>query len=342
MVLHLFAGDLLKLKLCIRRGIMEKKKIWGKTVEKLTKYASEINEFAKKTAATVEKVAGNPALQEAVKQANEMYKRVGTVALDMAQRAIDLTSGIVGVIQQCDFTPLIKGFQSVILPLQYISILRRIKWPLFFIEDESFRESIMDACSGEDDYNRARNIALSYCNDEFIENLRQEWKENTSVMEARFPVLSSAIDLHKQGEYYGSVSILMCQLYGICNDIVVLAKNKGLILTAEDKDFVAEHFCLDRKFLDRTEKGRLFQTVFFTESGMLLWEAMVEYLRDEILSSSPETMVVSDQPLRNKICHGGQLNFGTEEHSLKAILTIDMLMQLAMAIDGISMEEVEG
>ena len=29
---------------------------------------------------------------------------------------------------------------------------------------------------------------------------------------------------------------------------------------------------------------------------------------------------------RNKICHGIQLNFGTREHALKSILTIDMMI----------------
>ena len=72
-----------------------------------------------------------------------------------------------------------------------------------------------------------------------------------------------------------------------------------------------------------------------TESGMMLWNAMAKYLQSEILCSSESKKRWATQPLRNKICHGDQLNFGTKEHSLKAILTIDMLIQLAYEIERI-------
>jgi len=310
-------------------------------VDKLPKHIIDLNEHTKKTIEKVEKAASSLVVQDAYKRAQEMFELVGGIARDMAHAAIALTSGAVGIVQQYDFKPLLEGLQQYTLPLRYVVLLRRLKWPLFFIEDESFRSAIMDACSKEDDYDAIRNIAFSYCNEAFIDRIRGEWKYNTAIPQSRFPVLSEALDLHKQGAYYGATSILMCQLYGICNDIVVLAKSKGLNLSNEDKDLLADHFHLDRRYLDKTEKGRLFQTVFFTEDGIMLWDAMVEYLRDEILLSSPETIVDSDQPLRNKICHGEQLNFGTKEHSLKAILTIDMLMQLAMAIEGIIVDNPE-
>ena len=41
---------------------------------------------------------------------------------------------------------------------------------------------------------------------------------------------------------------------------------------------------------------------------------------------------LSSMPDHNKICHGDQLDFGTKEHSLKAVLVIDMLIQLAYEI----------
>ena len=63
---------------------------------------------------------------------------------------------------------------------------------------------------------------------------------------------------------------------------------------------------------------------------------MAEYLQTEILCSSDSKKRWETQPLRNKICHGDQLNFGTEEHSLKAILTVDMLIQLAYEINRIA------
>lgn len=41
-------------------------------------------------------------------------------------------------------------------------------------------------------------------------------------------------------------------------------------------------------------------------------------------------------PLRNKICHGEQLDFGTKEYSLKSILIIDMLIKLLYELEEVS------
>lgn len=97
---------------------------------------------------------------------------------------------------------------------------------------------------------------------------------------------------------------------------------------------MSEYFKIKREDIDK-EKGRLMQMTVMTESGMMLWNAMAKYLQSEILCSSESKKRWATQPLRNKICHGDQLNFGTKEHSLKAILTIDMLIQLAYEIERI-------
>lgn len=41
--------------------------------------------------------------------------------------------------------------------------------------------------------------------------------------------------------------------------------------------------------------------------------------------------IAAHNPLRNKICHGVQTNYGTEEHSLKAILAINLITRLGCA-----------
>ena len=102
-------------------------------------------------------------------------------------------------------------------------------------------------------------------------------------------------------------------------------------LDPEEKNLVSEYYEINIKDIDK-EKGKLIQMTTITESGQLLWNAMASYLKEEILCSSDSKQRWETQPLRNKICHGDQLNFGTKEHSLKAILTVDMLIQLAYEI----------
>ena len=83
------------------------------------------------------------------------------------------------------------------------------------------------------------------------------------------------------------------------------------------------------------EKGRLLQSLMLTEAGLLLWDAMGDYIKNVTLYSGKDYSHIDNQPLRNKIGHGDQLNFGTQEHSLKAVLTIDMMVQLAYEINRI-------
>lgn len=59
---------------------------------------------------------------------------------------------------------------------------------------------------------------------------------------------------------------------------------------------------------------------------LLYWMAAIEYLYNVVLTSE-ESMNQSEHPCRNKVCHGIQLNYGTKEHALKAILSVDLMIQ---------------
>ena len=227
-----------------------------------------------------------------------------------------------------------KKFSEAIIPIKYINLLNRLKWPVFLINDDALRQDILTACATQDDEEAVKEIVLAYCSDDFLKTMEDDWNSCEVISAERKPILSEAMLMHKQGYYYASTSMLMCQVYGVASDIVDLAKKNGLEIDDEEKDFVSEYFKIKREDIDK-EKGRLMQMTVMTESGMMLWNAMAKYLQSEILCSSESKKRWATQPLRNKICHGDQLNFGTKEHSLKAILTIDMLIQLAYEIERI-------
>ena len=52
-----------------------------------------------------------------------------------------------------------------------------------------------------------------------------------------------------------------------------------------------------------------------------------------IISGQDTEHLMDTQPLRNKICHGEQLNYGTQEHAIKAILSVDLMVNIANAIN---------
>lgn len=247
------------------------------------------------------------------------------------QAVLTIGQRIANIVASINFKPLLKSISEAMIPVRYINLLERLNWPIFLIEDEQLRTDILDACNDSEDPAIVAEIIYKYCTEDFFIAMEDDWMNCSILKEGRKPILSQAIYLHKQKFYFASTSMLMCQLYGIAADIENTLESNNLTLNKDEKKFIAEIFDLNSKYIDR-EKGRLFQTLMFTESGMLLWEIMANYLKDVCLFSGQDYSHIKNQPLRNKICHGDQIEFGTQEHSLKAILVIDMLIQLAYEI----------
>lgn len=57
---------------------------------------------------------------------------------------------------------------------------------------------------------------------------------------------------------------------------------------------------------------------------------MSECLINEVMTS--KNKFDSNQPCRNKICHGEQINFNTKQYTLKSILIVDMVIFLGNRI----------
>ncbi len=284
---------------------------------------------------TVKNAIISPQLQQIANTVQMMNNAVvSAIQSDAMKAVIDLGNRIAELAASVDFTPMLKKFSEAIIPIKYISLLERLKWPVFLIDDDALRQDILTACATQEDEEAVREIIFSYCSDDFLKAMEDDWNSCEAISAERKPILLEAMLMHKQGYYYASASMLMCQVYGVASDIMDLAKKNGLEIDDEEKDFVSEYFEIKREDVDK-EKGRLLQMTVMTESGMMLWNAMAKYLQSEILCSSESKKRWATQPLRNKICHGDQLNFGTKEHSLKAILTIDMLIQLAYEIERI-------
>ena len=271
-------------------------------------------------------------LGETVQIANQAI--VATAQSQAVQNALRLGQEVAKTMAAFDFTPMLKKFSEAIIPLKYIYLLERLRWPLFLINDAELRTQILSACAVNEDTNTVRELVFEYCDDDFFDALAVDWYDCPALKSDRKPILSEALQMHRKGFYYASVSTLMCQVYGIAADIDELARSNDLILDQEEKEFAAEHFEIDIKYINN-EKGRLLQSLMLTESGLLLWDAMGDYIKNVTLYSGKDYSHIDNQPLRNKISFGCQYNFGTKEHSLKAILTIDMMVQLAYEINRI-------
>lgn len=307
-------------------------------MSKEMEYQDAVNKMreASHTLDAVKNTIISPQMQQLVQTAQMANSAVISMVKSEAMQAVlEVSRKVAEFVKSYDFTPMIKAFSEAVIPIRYVYLLGRLKWPVFLIDDDSLRQNIMDACKESYEFDAVRDIILSYCGEGFLNAIECDWNACDAIKAERKPILSEALTLHKLGYYNATTSMLMCQVYGVASDIVDISKRNKLVLDQEAKEFVAENFEIKIEDIDK-EKGRLLQMTVMTESGYLLWEAMANYLKNEILCSSDSKKRWKSQPLRNKICHGDQLNFGTQEHSIKAILTIDMLIQLAYEIDRIA------
>ena len=76
-----------------------------------------------------------------------------------------------------------------------------------------------------------------------------------------------------------------------------------------------------------------------SESGWMVFDKAIEYLVKITLTNGMNADIAAHNPLRNKICHGEQTEFGTLEHSLKSILVTDLIIRYGGALlEGQSLE----
>ena len=75
-----------------------------------------------------------------------------------------------------------------------------------------------------------------------------------------------------------------------------------------------------------------------TDKGFMRIDSAIDYLVNITLTNAESfDELAVDNPLRNKICHGCQMNYGTKVHSLKSILAVDTALKLgAMARASVS------
>ena len=74
------------------------------------------------------------------------------------------------------------------------------------------------------------------------------------------------------------------------------------------------------------------------DKGFMRIDSAIDYLVNITLTNAESfDELAVDNPLRNKICHGCQMNYGAKVHSLKSILAVDTALKLgAMARASVS------
>lgn len=173
---------------------------------------------------SVNNVIVSSQLQQLSDTMQKINDAVSAIQSDAMKAVIDLGNRIAELVVSVDFSSILKKFSEVTIPFQYIGLLERVKWPVFLIDDDALRQDILTACADLEDEEAVREIIFSYCSDDFLKAMEDDWNSCEAISAERKPILSEAMLMHKQGYYYASTSMLMCQIYGVASDVNNLAK----------------------------------------------------------------------------------------------------------------------
>ncbi len=241
-----------------------------------------------------------------------------------------------------------ESFLKTLGNIRYLHVLKKTNWPLFLEDDEEIKEIITGLCAEKvDEYplDELADLICQYYSVEKIDAFMKGWKALLKDDHERQLLLEEAIRLHKAGYYYGSTSLMMCQVDGLICDISNYTKENGFVCSEEDEEVICHIYKVDfakhKEYVKKKrEKHLILRLAAMTENAPFYWEAVTDYIYNVVLTSQGDEYR-EHNPLRNKICHGDQMDFGTKEKSLKSILTIDLLLNLKSEMKWIAEQKKE-
>ncbi|MCR2037666.1 hypothetical protein [Adlercreutzia caecimuris] len=282
---------------------------------------------------------GSGAVQAAMKAGENLRPVLGM----LAERCLEINSGI--------FDKMRDTARRFAEATAFLRCCKETNWPIYWDCEMDFEGKIAEIelryCDGIIDEPRRKEMVteaiLAYYDHARMRAIGERWEKVGLVDEGQQRLLSEAIERHVAGDYLASTAILACLSGGLTEKFYWHAFEAGL-LPDEELSLVAEAYGVRKPSGARaTARAQVFSLGLCTEQGALYWDAACKYIADTMLTSEKDwELLADDNPLRNKICHGLQTNYGTEVHSLKAILAVDLLLRLGAIVEEAAVAEVEG
>ena len=214
-------------------------------------------------------------------------------------------------------------------------------WPLALVlsgAEEEEVANLYDMGMSDDELRVAlTEWSLSVFDRERVESIGGKWEEYSFIsLEAR-KLLDLALSRHLDGDYIASTLISITQLEGLLSSSVD-SFNAFAYLDNEVYFCVAKRAGLNREKVSRNVKDHAIAMASIADKGFMRIDSAIDYLVNITLTNAESfDELAVDNPLRNKICHGCQMNYGTKVHSLKSILAVDTALKLgAMARASVS------
>lgn len=279
-----------------------------------------VRELTKGIAEMQKSIVSNPAVKQLSETLASIHK---SCVFDVAKKIQNIKFDFIQPLESILKNESVKSFFRGV---KYLSSIEKSGWPLYHLTFQ--RVDDVMSLEKEDFF----PFLLSFYENQYKSSLAKSWENAPIINEMRKPILKEALSLFENHFYYGTCSVLMCQLYGIAEDIDCYSRAKFLVISEEDIKEIDELYGITDSKKFPKEKRRLFQKIMHVQECIALWDRSLQYINDFVLKNPQKPIEELTVPHRNKICHGEQLNFGTQEHALKAIFIIDSLINFSNEI----------
>lgn len=264
-----------------------------------------------------------------------IFRNIYPALQHFADYAKELTQGI-------NFGVIAGGLRPIALKAKRIELLGKTNWPMYLVDDARVCDALdMLSLQAADEELKelVAGIACENLDSEWVEETRSRWEDHAELSPGERGMLARALNRHEKGDYEGCVALLMNLLEGLVEKYFPNDKSKLEDEQAELFDLHAKKLGVGLSHKKNGEprkltnvKDKVLVMVVLSENGWYTFNYAAEYIASITFSNSMDADLAAHNPLRNKICHGQQTEYGTQEHSLKAILVTDIVIRYGAAI----------
>lgn len=232
--------------------------------------------------------------------------------------------------------------RPIALKAKRIDLLGRANWPMYLVDDEEVcngLDMLSPQATDEELKELVTGVACANLDSEWLGETRSRWEDHAELSSGERGVLARALNRHERGDFEGCVALLMNLFEGLVEKYFPDEMSKLDGERAELFDLHAKKLGvgLSRKRNGKPReltnaKDKVLVMVVLSENGWYTFQHAAEYIVGVTFTNAMDADLAAHNPLRNKICHDQQTEYGTQEHSLKAILVTDIVIRYGTAI----------
>ena len=264
-----------------------------------------------------------------------IFRNVYPALQRFADYAKEITQGI-------NFGAIAGALRPIALKAKRIELLSKSNWPMYLVDDAEVcnaLDMLSPQANADDLKELIAEIAYDSLDSDWLEETRSRWEDHAEISSGERGILARALSRHEQGDYEGCVALLMNLLEGLVEKYFPNEMSKLEDEQAELFDIHAKKLGVGLSHKKNGEprkltnaKDKVLVMVVLSENGWYTFNFAAEYIVGITFANTMDADLAAHNPLRNKICHGQQTEYGTLEHSLKAILVTDIVIRYGAAI----------